>query len=239
MHENKVVLLTGASSEMGVYIVAHLLERSCVVYGQVHNNAGTLTALAAHKNLHLITADLRDKQAAETLVRHVVQKAGRLDALINLIGPYDEIALDALSPEHWRSQIHLNLDLVFFMTHFAKQPLMATKGHIINFAFAGAELIKARPVSTAYCIAKTGVVILTKSLAHTLGAHGIRVNIVSPGLMRTPDASAARLELINAIPMSREGQPEELATTLSWLLFDSPAYINGANIAVSGAWEFV
>ena len=130
--------------------------------------------------------------------------------LINLIGPFEPILLQALSPQQWREQMHLNLDLVFYMTHHAKNYLALSKGHVVNFAFAGAELIKARTTATAYCIAKAGVLVLTKSFAAALASEGIRVNALSPGVMSSPFRSPARMELIKTIPSNREGHTQEL-----------------------------
>lgn len=238
MHGQKVVLITGASAEMGVALVQLLVDSSCLVYAQVHSNKDALSFVNA-ANLVVKACDLSTERGAQELVTLVAGEAGRIDILINLIGPYDETPLLALKPSEWRQQLHFNLDLAFLMTHFAKEHLMASKGQVLNFAFAGADLIKARVSSTAYCIAKAGILILTKSFAAALAPLGVRVNCLSPGLMRTKKSDKERLELIKNIPWAREGEDRELALAARWLLFDSPEYINGANLSIAGAWEYI
>jgi len=238
MSEKKVALITGASAPMGVPIVRQLLDEACVVYGQVYTNKEALSCIN-NENLHVIACDLNNTKNAAELVDNIAKDAGRIDILINLIGPYDQTPLLELSEAEWRNQMHLNLDLVFLLTNHAKKYLIDSKGQVLNFAFAGAELIKARIESTAYCIAKAGVLILTKSFAKALAPHGVRVNCLSPGLMATGQPNEERRPLIQSIPAAREGEGHELAKAVKWLLFDSPEYINGANLAISGAWEYI
>lgn len=238
MSAEKVVLITGASSDMGVPIVEQLLEKYCLVFAQVNANKEALSFLN-NKKLNVIACELNNAEAASELVSTTIKAAGRIDILINLVGPFDQTPLLELNESSWRRQMHLNLDLVFFMTHFAKQYLIKSRGHVLNFAFAGAEFIKARPESTAYCIAKSGVLILTKSFAHALAPYGVRVNSLSPGVMATKDSSPERLSLIKSLPWQREGEGRELSRAVKWLLFESPEYVSGANVAISGAWEYV
>src|SRR4051812_33346455 len=99
----------------------------------------------------------------QALIQQVVGESNRLDALINTIGPFQHKSLCEVTPEEWDRQIHFNLNLPFYMIHFAKKYLIQNQGHVVNFTFAGAEAQKAWVDSTAFCSAKVGLVVLTKS----------------------------------------------------------------------------
>lgn len=236
----KVVLITGASSEIGSVIVRELLAANFQVYGHVNSNPNILQPWSANSDLKIIQHDLSTLQQAGALIERVFRDSGKLDVLINAIGPFQHKRLNEISPNEWHDQIHFNLSLPFYMTYFAKEHLIRSQGHIINFAFAGADAPKSWANSTACCAAKVGLVVLTKSMATLLGPHQVRVNLVSPGLIETGDEvpSEERKRMSDQIPLGRPGTPNEVAQVVLWLLKTSPAYITGASIPISGGWEF-
>jgi 3-oxoacyl-[acyl-carrier protein] reductase len=228
----RVALVSGASSDIGFEITKILLENNYQVYAQVYANKAKLDSLSKYNNLFVKTCDLKDHTSAQDLISLVIKEQDKLDVLINLIGPYEKRNLEDISPELWRQDLYFNLDLVYYLSYYAKKYIIKNQGHIINFAFAGAELIKARTEATAYCIAKAGVLVLTKSLAASLGSFGVRVNAISPGIISN---GAKNL----SVPVEREGQAYEIAELTKWLLENSPAYVTGSNIALSGGWEYI
>jgi 3-oxoacyl-[acyl-carrier protein] reductase len=159
--------------------------------------------------------------------------------VVNVVGPFQYQAITETSPEEWQETIALNLHTCFNLTHYALPYLCESKGHIVNFAFAGVENIKAWPMSAAYCAAKTGIAVLTKSWATALAAKGVRVNAICPGLVEEGTATEAeRKAMAEQIPLGRPVRPQEVAATVKWLLTDSPASMTGSLLAVSGAWEY-
>ena len=177
----KVALVTGASSDIGLAVVKELIGSNYKVYAHVNSNRNALDRLRLESDLEIVQQELNQPAQARMLVEAVRQKETRLDALVNTVGPLKSKDLTELTPEEWQEQIHLNLNLVFYLFHFAKDFLIHSKGHIINFTFSGVDSLTARMNSTAYCAAKTGLVVLTKSMATSLAKHQVRVNALSPG----------------------------------------------------------
>jgi NAD(P)-dependent dehydrogenase (short-subunit alcohol dehydrogenase family) len=236
----KIALITGASSEIGSVLVKTLLEAGVKVFAQIHQNKTLLRPLEDSPLLQIIPQDLSRIEQAEELVQKVVQTAGGLDFLINTIGPFEPVALPELHPAQWQQQLHSNLNITYNVSYFATAALIQSQGHIVNFSFAGADILKARPESAPYSIAKAGIVVLTKSLAAALAKHGVRVNAIAPGLIEAGEVSSAeRQKLADQVPMGRPGKPLEVAQLLKWILLESPQYMSGAVIPVAGAWEYL
>lgn len=94
-------------------------------------------------------------------------------------------------------------------------------------------------MSTGYCAAKAGIVILTKSLAASLASSEVRVNAICPGLIEEGvTTELQRQEMAEQIPFGRPRRPNEIAEVVKWLVIDSPYYFNDALIQVAGAWEY-
>ncbi len=237
---NKTAIVTGASSDIGSVLVRELLSAEYTVYGQIHSNFGALKGLESNANLKVIPHDLSTSRQAEKFVQSVVEQSGRLDVLINAIGPMQHKSLSEVTPDEWDQQILFNLNLPFYMTHYAKEHLIRTQGHVVNFTFAGVESQKAWVNSTAFSSAKVGLVVLTKSWASILAPHRVRVNAISPGLIEVGDAQTEeRKGMSDQIPYGRPGTPDEVAQVLMWLLKGSPSYLTGALIPIAGAWEYL
>jgi NAD(P)-dependent dehydrogenase (short-subunit alcohol dehydrogenase family) len=236
----KVAIVTGASSDIGFSIVETLASADYLVIAQVHSNRNAIDTLSKRENIQIVQHSLSTPEQARAFINQVVGAHKRIDALINTIGPLLTKPLDELTPEEWQNQIHFNLNLSFYLSHFAKQFLIESKGQIVNFTFSGVEFLKARLDSTPYCAAKAGLVILTKTLASSLARHGVRVNAISPGLIEKDQPSQIeRVELADGIPFGRPGTPSEVSELLLWLLMKSPSYMTGALLPISGAWEYI
>lgn len=240
MPKRKRALIVGASSEVGTALVKELLSLECEVYGQFNHNSYSLEQFEPYANFTAVKKDLANTDQIKELIEFVCEENAQLDILVNTIGPFQYKNLKDLTPEEWRYQMHFNLDVAFYTAHFAQEHLIKAEGHIVNFAFAGAETLTARAFATPYCAAKAGIVVLTKSMAKALAPHRVRVNAISPGLIEEePIQSEVRKKMADAIPAGRPGIPEEVASVLRWLLFLSPSYITGALIPVAGAWEYL
>jgi NAD(P)-dependent dehydrogenase (short-subunit alcohol dehydrogenase family) len=173
------------------------------------------------------------------LIMETLKEFGNLDVLINVVGPFVYKNILEISPQEWQQDIHSNLSTCFNTSHYALEALQKSQGHIINFAFSGVENIKAWPMSTSYCAAKTGVVVLTKSLATALAPFKVRVNAICPGLVEEGQISAEERQIMaDQIPYGRPIRPDEIGKTVKWLVFESPEVMTGSLITVSGGWEY-
>ncbi|GGJ48603.1 bifunctional dihydropteridine reductase/dihydrofolate reductase TmpR [Deinococcus roseus] len=179
-----------------------------------------------------LQANLSRPEEAEKLVQEAHQHLGNLSVLVNNVGNYVFKPLLDNTLEDWHDMLDSNLNSTFYTCRTAI-PIMREQQHgrIINLGYAGAENVLARPGNTAYAIAKTGVIILSKSLARTEIKHGITVNVVSPGIIETSVTKP-----LSEVPAGRDGKLEELVYAV-WAFVDGPEYITGQVLEVSGGWN--
>ncbi len=240
----KTVLITGSNSDIGMGVAKALSERDVQLVLQYHSNREKADRLAAWLDdrdceVSLYQGDLTRPENAKAMVGHAIGRFGRLDALINIIGPFVYKNILDVTPAEWLADFDLNLHTCFHTSHYALNELRRTQGQIINFAFSGAENLKAWPMSTGYSAAKTGVIALTKSLAVALAPDNVRVNAICPGLVEEGAITAEeRQQMASQIPYGRPVVPDEIGKTAAWLIFDSPEIMTGASISVSGGWEY-
>jgi 3-oxoacyl-[acyl-carrier protein] reductase len=142
------------------------------------------------------------------------------------------------SVEGWKEMFDANLHPIFYLAQAAAPRMKARRmGRIINFSMANADQMIAQPEVTAHYIAKTGVLILTRTLAKLLAPHGITVNAVSPGFIDSGSAPAGELAgMAKRIPAGYIGTIEDTVAAVQFLLSPEARYVNGANIQISGAW---
>ncbi len=240
----KKLLITGSTSAIGGAVCSALAERGAELVVHYHTNrqkADQLTAFLDQKGCahSLYRADLTRPENAKALVEHALDRCGRLDGVINVVGPFVHKNILAVTPAEWLADLDLNLNCCFHVCHYALDALRDSHGQIINFAFAGVENIKPWPMSTGYCAAKTGVAALTKSLAAALAPDKVRVNALCPGLTDDEDSNAEERQAMAAqIPYGRSVMPDEIGKTVAWLVYDSPEMMTGALLSVAGAWEY-
>ncbi len=233
----QTALITGASADLGVVITKALLELGFSVMGHYNTNPKTL-AMLNHPRLFLHQANLTVFSEAEMLVKVAAEKLGKIDVLINMIGPYQSHDLLSVTPAEWRETVELNLNIAFTIFHYAKDYLIAAHGHLLNFCFAGVENNRAWTDATAYGAAKSGLAVLTKSLAVTMAAHDVRVNAVCPGYVDMGHFSAEQTaDIVKTIPQGRMCKPDEIVSVVTWLLLQSPEHITGSLISLAGGWE--
>jgi NAD(P)-dependent dehydrogenase (short-subunit alcohol dehydrogenase family) len=152
---------------------------------------------------------------------------------VNNVGNYHFGPLDELDARHWHAMFDSNLHATFYTCQTAV-PIMRAQGggRIVNIGYAGAEQVKARPSIVAYAAAKTGVILYSKALARSEAAHGITVNVVSPGVMENSVTQPT-----GEVPMGRAGTLEELVAAVRYLLSAEAAYVTGITLEVAGGWN--
>jgi len=241
MNKSPVALVTGGTRGIGLGIAERLAREDKTVVVNYHSNeAAAADALALLRPLcpavMAVQADVAVPAAAQTLVEQVVSRFGRLDILVNNVGPFLVRSPFDTTVEEWRYILDANLSSAFYCAKFIL-PVMRRQGsgNIINLGSLNCETARGAPTTTAYNAAKAALVVLTKSLARTEGQHGIRVNMVNPGFMDTYATTASDREQMPAvIPLGRLGRPEDVAEAVSYLVSDAAAYVTGAVINVHG-----
>lgn len=195
-----------------------------------------------------LTGDVSSEDGAAHLVARTIDEYGRLDVLVNNAGaphgrdrgPIEEVPLSA-----FEAVMGVNVRGVFLMTRAAVPHMKAQRyGRIVSMSSVAG--LVALPERAAYCASKAAVIGLTRSLAYDLAPHGITVNCICPGSIRTDraisstlragwtDVDAGLAERAKAIPAGRHGRPEEIAAIVSHLVSEEAGYIIGQAIPIDG-----
>jgi 3-oxoacyl-[acyl-carrier protein] reductase len=239
----RVALITGGAKGIGRAIGVALAEDGWSVAfcyrTSIAEAKETQDALVARGAEVLAErADVSDPEQCRKLVEKVHERFGRIDALVNAAGPYTRTPLFEQSIESWHEMFDNNLHPVFYMSRLVAPLMIAQKwGRIVNFSMANADHMVAQPMVTAHYIAKSGILILTRTFAKLLAPHDITVNAISPGFIASGSAPDEELEkMVKTIPAGYVGALADTVAAARFLLSDGARYVNGGNLHVSGGW---
>lgn len=239
----KVALITGGVRGIGRAIALALGDRGWSIatcYRTSESEAASLNEALAAKGVQAISerADVSDAAQAEALVRKVENEFGRIDALINGAGPYHRVNLLDETLEGWNEMINGNLNSAYYVSRAVIPKMKEHRwGRIINFSMANADKCEAQPFVTGHYIAKSGLLILTRTLAKLLAPYHITVNAISPGFIDSGSAPVEELQkMLKTIPAGYLGSVEDCVSATLFLLSEEARYMNGGNIHLSGGW---
>ncbi len=245
MFDGEVAWVTGSSTGIGRAVATGLAEQGCRVV--VHYNRSEDEAREVIQEISstggeatLVGGDVADAGNVRRMVGEIEDRYGRLDILVNNAGSLVERrTLEEMSEDLWQRVMDVNLKSVYLCSQ-AVLPMMRRqgKGRIINMTSVAARNGGARG-SVAYATAKGGVSTLTRAMAKELVGAGILVNGVAPGIITTPfhdrfTPPEMRETMVGAIPMGREGTPEETAGAVLFLASPWADYLVGEIIEVNG-----
>jgi 3-oxoacyl-[acyl-carrier protein] reductase len=243
MANGRVALIPGGARGIGRQIGLRLAERGWAVAVGYRNSrdAAEATRCALTERgapAVALKADVSNPKECQSLVQAVVDWQGRVDALVNCAGPYHRVDILAETPEGWRDMFANNLDCLFYLARaVAPRMIAAGWGRIVAFSMANADRLVAQPQLTAHYLAKVGVLGLVRTLSKVLAKHRITVNAVSPGFIDSGSMDPAELQsMAKNIPAGYVGSTDDAASVVLYLLSDEAAYVNGANIHLSGGW---
>jgi pteridine reductase len=239
--QGKVVLVTGGAKRVGAAICRRLHEAGAQI--AVHYRSSDQEALALQKELNklrpksatVFQADLLDLHVLPQLVSKIIKHFGQLDALVNNASSFYATPLADIDEPQWHDLLGTNLKAPLFLAQAAADELRRRHGAIVNIVDIHAE----RPMHghLLYSVAKAGLVALTKGLAQEM-APQVRVNAVAPGVIVWPENEAwmdeeQRRKIVAHTLLKREGEPDDIARTVKFLIADAP-YITGQVISVDG-----
>jgi 3-oxoacyl-[acyl-carrier protein] reductase len=236
-----VALVTGASSGIGKGIVTALVAHGFRV-AAVARSVGTGSVGAGGLCVRPYVCDVRDPVAVQATIEEVAEDFGRLDGLVNCAGALAEAPLDEVTDEQIRLQFEVNVFGTLYACRSAAPFLRVNGGSIVNIS----SLLTQRtwPGTAVYTGTKGAVEALSRTLAHELAVSGIRVNVVSPSMVRSGIYIAAGMspsayedmlgEWQERFPLGRVGEPGDVAEIVAFLLSPMSSWITGTNIPVDG-----
>ena len=239
--DDKVVIVTGASSGLGVSFAQAFAEAGAdLVLGarrvdRLEQTAALVTQ--AGRRVHSCMTDVVDPEQCQRLVDSAIDTFGRVDVLINNAGVGSAVPASRETPEQFRNTIDVNLNGSYWMAQACGR-VMLPGSSIINISSVLGITTAGLP-QAAYSAAKAGIIGMTRDLAQQWGARkGIRVNALAPGFFETEMTDEYLPGYLGSqmprIPLGRLGDARQLAATAVWLASPAGGYVTGQTIAVDG-----
>ncbi|MGK5070256.1 acetoacetyl-CoA reductase [Janthinobacterium sp. RT4P48] len=243
MSEQRVALVTGGMGGLGTALCRRLHAAGLqVVAAHTPGNTRVENWLDEQHGqgyyFHAMPVDVTDYAGCSEAVGRVLSQFGRVDVLVNNAGITRDQSMRKMELPHWSEVMRTNLDSLFNMSKQVLEPMLEKKwGRIINISSVNGQ--KGAFGQCNYAAAKAGVHGFSKALALEVARHGITVNTVSPGYLRTQMVTAVPADIMETkilpqIPLGRLGEPDEVAALVAYLASDEAAFVTGANIAING-----
>ncbi len=236
--EGRAALVTGSSQGIGLALACGLHEAGArVVCHGLNGRPADFPVWASY-----VSCDLSAEDAPETLVQRAFEAEPGLDTLLCNAGSFFDVGFLEMTRERWNKTVQLNMASVFFTVQAFARRLVAEKRGGCVVITSSTNGFQAEADSCAYDASKGALVMLTKSLAVSLADHGIRVNGVAPGLIKTPltaglvhASDTAMVEHYEKkILLKRLGTPDDVAGAAVFLCSDAACYITGETIIIDG-----
>jgi 3-oxoacyl-[acyl-carrier protein] reductase len=245
----KVVLVSGGSRGIGAAIVRMFASADAKVafgYRSARTQAEDLAKECGPDVCFPIASDLNHPEGARSLVAQAVEHFGRIDILIANHGvwPVQDVPIERMSDEQWRSTLSINLDGVFGLVKHAVAQMKAQPrnngpaGHVVLISSTSGQ--RGEAFHCDYSATKGALISMTKGLSTELASAGIYVNCVAPGWVDT-DMSADAIndpksgeQILRTIPLGRVGRPEEIAGPVLFLCTQHASFITGEIFNVNG-----
>lgn len=245
----KVALISGGSRGIGAATVRMFAAAGAKVafsYRSARSQAEALAKECGNTVCHPIAADLKAPEAARALVAETVRHFGKLDILVanHGIWPEQDVAIESMSDEQWRSTLSVNLDGVFGLVKHGVAQMKshprtsAPAGHIVLISSTSGQ--RGEAFHCDYSASKGALISMVKGLSTELASAGIYVNCVAPGWVDTEMSTGALadpksgVEIRRTIPLGRAGRAEEIAGPVLFLCTEHASFITGEVFNVNG-----
>lgn len=240
--EGKVALVTGASRGIGREIALELAREGCnVAVNYSGSEAKANEVVDEIKGLGreaiAIQCNVSDSDAVQAMVKETIGQFGSVDILVNNAGITKDNLLMRMKEAEWDDVININLKGVFLCTKAVTRQMMKQRsGRIINISSIVG--VSGNPGQANYVAAKSGVIGLTKTTAKELAPRGITVNAIAPGFISTDMTDQlpedVRNEMLKQIPLSRFGDPQDIAKVVTFVASESASYMTGQTLHIDG-----
>jgi NAD(P)-dependent dehydrogenase (short-subunit alcohol dehydrogenase family) len=253
---DRCAIITGGGSGIGLAVARRLAADGfgVVVTGrraEVCDAAVAELEAAGHRAL-AVAADVGDPDDVRRIAAAANDRFGGIDALIGNAGIGDAAPVLEETLEGWERIMRTNLTGAFLMAQATLPSLIERRGSVVNISSVNGYL--AGPGWAAYCTSKAGLIMLTRTIANDYGPRGVRANCICPGWIRTPmgDADMDEVAMARGVdregayglthadnPLRRPGDPDEIASVVSFLVGPDAAYVNGVTLPVDGGTSVV
>ncbi|MBL8862263.1 MAG: SDR family oxidoreductase [Planctomycetes bacterium] len=234
----RVALVSGSVRGIGLAVARRLARSGARVHVTWRSSAARADALSAEFEGRVHRADLEDEDETRALIEAVLARDGRLDAFVHAVGEFSAGPLATTRAAEVRRLLENNVLSAVHAFDAAREPLRAARGAALFFGVAGLEGLRGRREAAAYAAAKSALLVLVRSWALEEAAHGVRVNLVSPGVIPHEGAAAQTHDEARAarIPLGFAGTPEDVAAAAEFLLSDDARHVTGVDLPVAGGW---
>jgi len=237
--QGEIALVTGASRGIGKAIAERLAADGATVIGTAttENGAEAITGYLKASGGKGMCLNVTDNESVAAVIKQITDEFGAVSILVNNAGITKDNLLMMMKEDQWDDVINTNLTSVYRLSKSVLRSMMkARKGRIINIASVVGST--GNPGQTNYSATKAGMLGFTKSLAREIGSRNITVNAVAPGFIDTDMtrelAEEQRDALVSQIPLSRLGNPEDIANAVAFLASPEAGYITGETLHVNG-----
>lgn len=232
-----VYLILGAAGGIGSALCRQLTDTGSHL-ALAGRDSARLEALAQSVGGSTHPLDATCAEEVQEAADQALERHGRLDGVVNCVGSILLKPIHRTSPEEWRATLAANLDTAFAAVRAGANAMRKTGGSIVLLSSAAAQT--GLPNHEAVAAAKAGVIGLALSAAASYAPRGIRVNVVSPGLVRTPLSEhltknrTSEQASLAMHPLGRLGEPEDIARAIAWLLDPEQSWVTGQVLGVDG-----
>ncbi|SDU16787.1 3-oxoacyl-[acyl-carrier-protein] reductase [Stappia sp. ES.058] len=240
---SKTALVTGATGGLGAAI-ARALHANGATVALSGTRAEKLEALAGElgERVHVLPANLSDRDAVDALVPAAESAMGQLDILINNAGITRDNIFMRMKDEEWDQVLEVNLTAGFRLCRAAVKGMMKRRsGRIIGIASVVGVTGNAGQAN--YAAAKAGMIGMAKSLAREVAARNVTVNTIAPGFIETPMTDALtdkqKESILGSVPAGRLGRADEIAAAALYLASDEAGYVTGETLHVNGGMAMI
>ncbi len=244
--QDEVVLVTGGTGAIGEALCRGFGGRGATIIANCHpddiERSTTLVSALTGEGLSVALApfDVTDHAQCQTAIADLEVRVGGITVLVNAAGITRDATLAKMSQDDWDAVLRTNLDSVYHVSKACLPGMKARRyGRVISISSVNGQ--RGQFGQTNYAAAKAGMTGFTRSLAREVAHHGITVNAVSPGYVRSPMTDAVpadiRDRIVADIPVGRAAEPWEIAHAIQFLADRNSGYITGVDLSVNGGYH--